>query len=83
MCIEVNDGLRSPAIAAARADAEGVMRDIGEEMAFSLFGLGSGLWAFSIVGVPIRVGFENNFFLDDSFFSFPVLRGVDTMYCEG
>lgn len=83
VCSEVNDGLRSPAIAAASADAEGVMRGIGEEIAFSLFGLGSGRWAFSIVGVPMRVGFEKSFFLDDSFFSLPVLRGVGKVYCEG
>lgn len=82
VCSEVNDGLRSPAMAAASADAEGVMRGIGEEIAFSLFGLGSGRWALSIVGVPMRVGFEKSFFLDNSFFSLPVLRGVGRVYCE-
>lgn len=82
VCSEVNDGLRSPAMAAASADAEGVMRGIGEEIAFSLFGLGSGRWALSIVGVPMRVGFEKSFFLDNSFFSLPELRGVGRVYCE-
>lgn len=81
VCIELNDGFRSPETAATSAAAEGVIRGIGEDMVVSLFGLGSGLCAFSIVGVPIRVGFENSFIFEPSFFSFPVLTSVGVVYC--
>lgn len=73
-----NEVLRSlpPETAAASAAAEGVIQGMGEEMLASLLGEGGGLWVLSIVGVPMRAGFEKSFFFEDSFFSFPAERGV-------